>query len=407
MQTDAEATRSQEEPGSPSFQRLLGESRSLHIAIVGIFTILVFAVFYLARDLILPILIAVILALTLRPIVRVFARRHLPPVVTAILMTIALAGGAGLATYAIFLPVVDWIDQAPEIGRELRQKLADLRAPAEAIAEAEAEIQEVTKGAPDPTRSVVVEGPGFFSTAASGLLSASAMLAVSLLLLGFFLSSGDMFYIKLLQSFDRFQDKKRVLRILNDIEHEISRYLLTVALVNAGLGIVVGTGFYFLDMPSPQVWGVVVALANFMPYIGAILGVGAAAVVAIISFDSIGQALLIPAFYCLCTALEGQVVTPYVIGRRLRLNIVAVFISVAFWAWLWGIVGALIAVPILVMIKTICDHVDSLTSFGNFLTSAENSTRPDAESIAAEGRGNGRPDAEHGLDAPSPRRVGS
>jgi predicted PurR-regulated permease PerM len=365
------------EPREPRvLPRLLGVSRSLHVSIVGIFVILVFAALYLARDFVLPIFIAVIMALTLRPIVRFLARRRVPPVVTAVVLTIGLVAGAGLATYAALLPVLDWIDRAPEIGQELKEKLADLRAPAEAIAEAEAEIEEVTSPAPRRPASVVVEGPGFFSTAASGLLSLAAMFAVALLLLAFFLASGDLFYAKLVQSFDTLTDKKRALQILTNIEREISRYLLTVTVVNLGLGVVIGTGFYFLGMPAPHVWGVVAALANFMPYIGGILGVGATAVVAIVSFDSLGYALLVPAYYALCTAVEGQLFTPYVVGRRLQLNIVAVFISVALWAWLWGIIGALIAVPLLVIVKTICDHVDSMRSFGNFLTSSNSNSSP-------------------------------
>lgn len=359
-----------DERASRSIPRMLGVSRSLHVSIVGIFVILAFAALYLARDFVLPIVIAVIMALTLRPIVRFLARRRIPPVATAIVLMIGLVAGAGLATSAIFLPILDWIDRAPEIGQELKEKLADLRGPAEAIAEAEAEIEEVTSPSPRRPSSVIVQGPGFFSTAASGLLSLSAMLAVALLLLAFFLASGDLFYIKIVQSFETLTDKKRALQILSDIEREISRYLLTVTLVNLGLGLVVGTGLYFLGMPAPHLWGVVAALANFMPYIGGILGVGAAAVVAIVSFDSLSHALLVPAFYAACTAVEGQLLTPYVVGRRLQLNIVAVFISVALWAWLWGIVGALIAVPLLVVIKTICDRVESMSSFGNFLTSS-------------------------------------
>ncbi len=371
MPSDTDTKPSSGRGAKTSISRLFGASRSVHVSIIGIFLIAVFAVLYFARDFILPILIALILALTLRPIVRFLARRRVPAVVTTFILMVGLVAGAALATYAIFLPILDWVDRAPEIGLELKEKLAHLRAPAEAIAEAEAELEEVTSASPKRSQAVVVEGPGFFSTAASGVLSLAAMLGVALLLLAFFLGSGDLFYIKIVQSFDKLTDKKRALQILKDIEREISRYLLTVALVNASLGLVVGIGFFFLGMPSPHVWGVVAALANFMPYIGGILGVGAAAVVAVVSFDSLSYALLVPAFYAACTAIEGQFLTPYVVGRRLQLNIVAVFISVAFWAWLWGIIGALIAVPLLVIIKTVCDHVDSLRSFGNFLTSAD------------------------------------
>jgi len=354
-------------------------SRALRISVVGLFVIALFAVLYFARNFFMPILVAVILALTLRPIVRSLARRHVSPVLTSIVLTAALAGAAAVAAYAVFVPAVDWINRAPEIGRELQDKLSDLRAPAEAIAEAEEQIEQVTSPGSGRSQTVTVEGPGLFSTAASGVLSAVATMGVSLLLMAFFLSSGDLFYTKIVQSFDKLKDKKRALQLLTDLEREISRYLLTISLINVCLGACVGVGFHLLGMPMPQVWAVVAALANFMPYIGGILGVGAAAAVAIVSFDSIAHALLIPALYAACTIVEGQLVTPLIVGRRLELNIVAVFVSVALWAWLWGITGALIAVPILVIVKTICDHVESLNSFGNFLTAATATSVSDDE----------------------------
>jgi predicted PurR-regulated permease PerM len=139
-----------------------------------------------------------------------------------------------------------------------------------------------------------------------------------------------------------------------------------VALINGGLGLAVGLGLWAIGLPNPYVWGVAAALLNFLPYVGALLTVLLVAVISIISFDSLSYALVAPAFVILCNVVEGQFVTPLVVGRRLEINAVAIFIAVAFWSWLWGFVGALIAVPILVVVKVFCDHFDSLRHVGNF-----------------------------------------
>ena len=154
------------------------------------------------------------------------------------------------------------------------------------------------------------------------------------------------------------------------MEQEISRYLFTVTLINIAFGIVTAVGMAITGMPNPALWGVAAALLNFIPYIGALTGLIMVSIVAILSFATIGEALIPPAIYLGCHILEGQFLTPIILGRRLELNSVAIFITLALWSWLWGIVGAIIAVPLLVCIKVFCDHFDGLTSFGEFLSGA-------------------------------------
>jgi predicted PurR-regulated permease PerM len=185
------------------------------------------------------------------------------------------------------------------------------------------------------------------------------------------MASGNMFYEKIIQSFARMSEKKRALRLVYDVEREISRYLLTVALINGGLGVAIGLGMWAIGMPNPLVWGVAAALLNFLPYVGALMTILLVAIISIISFDSLSYALVAPAFVILCNVIEGQIVTPLIVGRRLEINAVAIFIAVAFWSWLWGFVGALIAVPLLVIIKVFCDHFDSWRHVGNFLSAQQ------------------------------------
>ena len=204
--------------------------------------------------------------------------------------------------------------------------------------------------------------PGILSQAAGNLLSAGTTAAITFVLSLFLLASGTMFYEKIIQSFARLSEKKRALRVVYDVEREISRYLLTVAVINAGLGAVIGLGLWALGMPNPPSGAWPRLLLNFLPYIGALTTIVLVACISLISFDTLSYAMLAPLFVILCNIVEGQLVTPLVVGRRLEINAVAIFIAVAFWSWLWGFIGALIAVPLLVIVKVFCDHFDSLAA---------------------------------------------
>jgi predicted PurR-regulated permease PerM len=155
-----------------------------------------------------------------------------------------------------------------------------------------------------------------------------------------------------------------------------------VAVINAGLGAVIALGLWAIGMPTPFLWGVMAALLNFLPYIGALATIVVVAAISIVSFDSLGYAMVAPAFVVACNVLEGQIVTPLIVGRRLELNAVAIFIAVAFWSWLWGFIGALIAVPLLVVVKVFCDHFEGLQAFGNFLAAQQSEDEDDEEDAA-------------------------
>ncbi len=132
-------------------------------------------------------------------------------------------------------------------------------------------------------------------------------------------------------------------------------------------------------MPNPILWGLMAALLNFLPYVGALVGVAVVGLVALVSFDSIGSALLAPALYFACTVVEGQFITPALVGRRLEMNTVAVFLSVAVWGWLWGVPGALMAVPLLVSVRVMCDHFEGLSALGEFLSARQQSDASEDE----------------------------
>lgn len=377
-------------PGDSSVNAQSGrpDMRVIRSLLIGIFILVAIYALYFARDFVMPVLLAFLLALMLTPIVRFLKKRGMPEALSAtslVLVSVLVIASAG---YFLSGPVVQLASDAPQIGRRVSERLSEFRHPFEKFMAASEEVEKVTETAREPgVQKVVVAQPGIISQAAGNLLSVATTAAITFVLSLFLLASGTMFYEKIVQSFTRLSEKKRALRIVYDVEREISRYLLTVALINAGLGSVIGLGLWALGMPNPAVFGLAAAILNFLPYVGALATILLVAVIALISFDTLSFALLAPAFVVVCNIVEGQVVTPLVVGRRLEINAVAIFIAVAFWSWLWGFVGALIAVPLLVIFKVFCDHFESWRHIGNFLAAHQgvDQTSPDAETDAAAG----------------------
>lgn len=344
------------------------DTRLMRSLLIGMFLFMTVYALYFARAFFMPVILAFLLALTLTPIVRLLRKRGIPEVVSATLLVLVSIFVFASAGYVLSGPIIDLINNTSSIGQQLTERLAQLRRPLERIMDIAHQIEGLTETTQEPgVQKVAVAQSGFFSSAASNILSAGTSLTIIFVLSLFLLASGTMFYEKIIQSFASLTEKKRALRVVYDVEREISHYLLTVTIINTGLGTVIGLGLWALGMPNPLVWGAAAALLNFLPYVGAMITLVLVTVIALITFDTIAYALLAPAFLVLCDIIEGQFVTPMVVGRRLEINAVAIFIAVAFWSWLWGFVGALMAVPLLVVVKVFCDHFESLSHVGNFL----------------------------------------
>jgi predicted PurR-regulated permease PerM len=364
--------------GVPPEQKTI--PRAILAPVVGIFVILLFAALYVARDIALPVVLALLLAITFSPIVRWLQRRRVPPPLTAgvLVLSLVLASFSGL--FFLSGPVMQWIEAAPAIGEQVQRKLIPLRRPMAAFVEATEAAGEIAEPATVGIQQVEVkERSGMLSWAAGGAARVLGMAGLTFALLLFLLASGQMVHEKIVNGLPTFKDKRRALRLIYDVEHEVSRYLLTIASINAVLGVVVATGMWLAGMPNPAMWGVVAALLNFIPFLGAAVGMTAVAVVAIVSFDTLSQAALPPLIYLAATTIEGGIITPLIVGRRLAINTVAILIALALWAWLWGIIGALIAVPLLVAIKAFCDHFEGLGAWGEFLSAKGRSQLADDE----------------------------
>jgi predicted PurR-regulated permease PerM len=190
----------------------------------------------------------------------------------------------------------------------------------------------------------------------------------TMVLLYLLLASGDLFLQKLVHVMPTMRDKKRAVEISKEIQQNISNYLFSVSLINIGLGVIVSAGLYFMGVPNAAMWGMLAALVNFVPYFGPVVGVLLLATAGMLTFDTLWQALLPPAWYLLLHLLESNLITPVLLGRRFTLNPVVIFVSLIFWTWLWGVPGALLSVPILVSIKVVADRVVSMSPISEILS---------------------------------------
>lgn len=322
---------------------------------------------YFAKDLLMPLALGVLITLTLSPLVRALARLHVPAPVSALLLVISIGGCVSSVGYMLSTPIAELLESIPDISRSLEEKISPYKQSVDAISEASEEVEKMATGDDQPSR-VVLEQPGIISSAASSVANGLTTIMLAFVLSLFMLASGTLFQEKLVAVMPRLADKKRALSVAHQVESRVSHYLLTVTLINIALGIVVMAMLSLIGAPNPVLWGMVAAVLNFLPFAGALLGVALLAIVSLGSHDTLAAALLPPAVYYACTALEGNFITPAIIGHRLQLNVVAVFTAVVVWGWLWGIGGALMAVPILLVVRTLCDHIESWRMLGEFLS---------------------------------------
>lgn len=333
------------------------------------------AALYFARPVLLPIFIACVAGMTLKPLIRWSSICHIPPAFSAAIVLLLLVAGVIFGVGQFSRPAMAWVNDAPQHMTELRQRIQKLLPPGARFSAAaaavnnlgatEAEKKEDQKNAPTVQ---VKDNHGSVSLINWTELFLMGLIE-TLVLLYLLLASGDLFLQKLVHVMPTLGDKKRAVEISHEIQQNISNYLLSVTLINVGLGVVVSGGLYFMGVPNALMWGIFVAVLNFVPYFGPVAGIALLAAVGLLTFEtSLWRALLPPAWYLLLHLLETNLVTPVLLGRRFTLNPVVIFVSLIFWTWLWGMPGALLSLPILVSIKVISDHVPALSSVSEVLS---------------------------------------
>jgi predicted PurR-regulated permease PerM len=342
------------------------EIRSLALTILVI--VAVAAVLRYARGLFLPIVLAVLLQFVLEPVVRVLRRLKIPAGAAAAMVLLSLLGISGYGVYRVYTPALEWFKQMPESLRKVEARIGTLKRPVEQVTRATEQVEEIASlpgSEDDPI--VRLEPPGLARSVFSSLGELIAGLVLGLALAYFLLANKGVFLNRIAAMLTGVSEKAVAADGMRKIESQISKYLLTVTLINAGLGIVVGLIMMLTGMPNPVLWGAMAGVLVFVPYLGPTVGVCIVAIVSLVTFDDLGKAILPPLLYTIAAVLEGMIITPMVLGIRLTLSPVAIFIWLVFMYWLWGIPGAVIAVPILVILKILCDNMRSLEPIGRLL----------------------------------------
>lgn len=340
-------------------------------ATTGLFVLGVFYTAYFARDVLIPVTMALLLNLVLAPAVRAMNRRlHIPQVIGAAAAVVGLSGVLVVAFYAVAAPAADWMHRLPQEIVAIEDKLQPLHSSIREVKKAAEKVEGLARNRgqdeviPTP---VVLDGPSLTELLLGQTTTVSIGLGMTLVLLLFLLASGDTILRQAVTAAPNLHDKRVVVEVVRETEQDISHYLVAIAAINTGLGIAIGTAMWLLDMPNPALWGVMAGLFNFVPYVGGLVGVTIVALVAIVTFDSAVAMALPPLAYLVINAIEGQLVTPALLAHRLVLNPVAVLLSLIVWSWMWGIPGTLMAVPLLATFKIVCDHVGWLEPVGILL----------------------------------------
>ncbi len=338
------------------------------VALTGLFVLAVFYTMYFMRAMLLPLVLALLLSYLLAPLVRLLGRIRVKPALGAAIVLLSLIGLVIYGVSRLAEPAAGWLEKAPYSLQQIKQKLLPLKKPMEKVAQASGEIDKLTSPDETQAKAVVVKRNALADAFLTQTPEFIASGVVMFILLYFLLAYDGVFLTKIIRVIPRLADKKRAVSIVREIEMQISRYLLTITLINIGLGTAVGITVHLLGLRNPIMWGALVATLNFVPYLGALTGIICMTLGAVLSFDSLGYAMVFPASYLVLATLEGNFITPLVLGRSLTLNPVVILIALTFWGWMWGISGMILAVPILATFKIFCDHIEPMAPIGEFMS---------------------------------------
>jgi predicted PurR-regulated permease PerM len=335
------------------------------LVLIGILTLISLYALYVTGEIFVPIIFAFLLRMVLEPIMELLVAWHLPRFLAALLIVLVLLGGFSGLAVILSGPLTSWVAKAPESLTKLQARLAGLNAMARDFQKASHDVEKLGE---DSTASAVsVKGPPLSTFLFTGTRSLAAGLITVVVLLYFLLVSGNSFLRRTVEILPTLQNKKQAVDITNEVQRTVATYLGTVTVMNALVGL--GTGFaaYFCGLDDPVLWGSMAFLLNYIPIIGPLAGVVILALAGLLTFDALWQALLPAGLYLGIHLVEGEVVTPTLLAHRLTLNPVAVIIALVFWYWMWGVAGALLAVPMLATFKIICDRIERLMAIGHFL----------------------------------------
>jgi predicted PurR-regulated permease PerM len=336
----------------------------------GLFLFAFLAVLYVAAEIILPVVLAIILKLLLQPLVRLLERIHVPRGIAAafsVLLVLAVLAGTFSALAG---PAASWAGKLPEAIPKLRESLSFLNRPFDAVQSMMHQLDSLGGFGGDSggqAQAPQIHSSSMIGVLFSGTASATAGLFTTLLVLFYLLVSGETFMRRFVEILPRFRDKRQAVEISLHVERDISAYLLTVSLINGLVGVATGCVMWLCGVTNPVLWGVLAFMLNFVPILGPMIGIVLFLMASVLSLGVTWWALLPVGLYFAVHVLEGEMATPMLLARRFTINPVAVILALIFWYWMWGVTGAILAVPMLAITKIICDELRPLKALGHFL----------------------------------------
>jgi predicted PurR-regulated permease PerM len=340
---------------TPAVTEVEPETPWTSLAVIGIFLIMSGAVLVLARELFIPVVSAMVIGSMIGPLAEKLQARGIPTPVTAILLVLVLLA----ALYGLFLalagPVTNWISRGPELQSLLQDRLQIIQRPVARIKE----LFDALGSVGDSRRPLTVDvaSNDLFSTAAGVLTPAIGELIVFFGTVVFYVADRRRIKHRVAGVFRSREDRLKSLKIFTELETELRGYLYVVTLINIGLGLATAALTFAIGLPSFYLWGILAFVLNYAPYVGPAIMALILALVSVITFESLGYALLAPGAFILIATIEGHFMTPGIVGRHLTLRPFIVFLSIAFWTWLWGPIGTLLATPILIICLVIMRYV--------------------------------------------------
>ena len=330
-----------------------------------------------------PLMLSLILTYALAPLVDRLERLRVPRVIGAAAILLGIAGAFGTTGYSLSGSAAQLVDSLPVAAQKLRQAMASRpsarnTSTLDTVQQATAQLEQAAQAASAQASRrgitrVTIERPPFnvrdyLWSGTVGLAGALGQLTLVAFLTFFSLCSGNTFRRKLVKiTGQSLQKKKITVHVLDDITRNIERYLLVQIFTSALVGIVTGLAFWAIGLENAAVWGIVAGVTNLIPYVGSVLVMGTSALVAFLQFNTIEMAVLVGGVSLLIHTLVGNLLTPWLTSRTSRMNPVAVFVGVIFWGWLWGVWGLLLGIPIMMIVKSVCDRVEDLQPIGELL----------------------------------------
>ncbi len=343
---------------------------------MGIFIILLVQIMLWGANFLIPLTAAILAYLVFNRPRRWLRRLGLPDMVIAALFTTLLFVLFGVAVIWFAEPVTNFVQDLPRLLREVQATVSGPDGALSAVSEAAKAVDDAVDGAKEKgaMEVEVVEGSSATLTFMSLAPRLVSQVIFAIFMTFFLIASGDFFVQRMVESMESFSDKRRAVQVVHHIEDRLGRYLGSIALINAGLGMAIGGAMVLWGMPNALAIGLMGFVLNFVPFLGAVMGATIAGFVAFVSFGEIWGAIGVFATYMALTSIEGQLVTPMLVSRRMRLNTPVLFLVVAFFAYIWSVVGMVVAVPILIVAKTVCDEIKGLQRIGHFLGDSNDET---------------------------------